>query len=156
RRSPSDYDFSLIAMDPTDSKTLYIASYLSYCCAGGAVSFRKTADGGDTWVDTNITPGIELGCCTLAIDPLNPKNLFLPGRLYAGGNYFDWGLMKSTDGGFSWTPTALINSVTPAIQRYYVNLVANDSQNSLYAATYAWTTGVNDFNGFTGLFKSTD
>ena len=75
RRSPFDYDFSLLAMDPTDSKTVYIASEISYCCAGGAVLFRKTVDGGETWVE-KFTPGIELGCCTLAIDPINPTESF--------------------------------------------------------------------------------
>jgi hypothetical protein len=39
RRSPSNYDFSLLVMDPTDPKILYIGSALSL--AGATISFCK-------------------------------------------------------------------------------------------------------------------
>ena len=60
--------------------------------------------------------------------------------------------MKSTDGGFSWTPTALTNNATPMNNRYYVNLVAMDPQNPkiLYAATSR------AYFDLAGLFKSID
>jgi photosystem II stability/assembly factor-like uncharacterized protein len=68
---------------------------------------------------------------------------------------FDVGLLRSTNGGTSWTPTALTNRLTWGTSGYYVNLVAINPQDSriLYASTHSWGLPT---TGFKGLFKSTD
>src|SRR5262245_33247427 len=155
RRSPETYDSTLLVMDPTDPKILYIGSLISLIGADD-VFLTKTVDGGQNWIE-KTSLGIGLGCCTVAIDRNDPNILYAPGTFYGQMYQLDVGLFKSTDGGTSWTPTALTNRLTWGAQGYYVNLVAIDSQNSLYAATYSWgavagSTG----SGFKGLFKSSD
>lgn len=111
RTSPKDFDFSLLVMDPTTPNTLYIGSAWRLVGAGD-VFMMKTRDGGETWVETFGQRGIGVGCCTLAIDTSNAQIVYAPGYLYVGGSLSDSGVLKSTDGGFTWTPTALMNPIT--------------------------------------------
>jgi len=150
RRSPDTWDSTLLVMDPTDPKILYIGS-LSGAVGAEDVFLQKTVDGGENWIE-KTSFGIGLGCCTLAIDRNDPNTLYAPGTFWVGASPYVTGLFKSTDGGTSWIPTALTSRLTEG-QGYWVHMVAMDPQNSniLYAATSAWARP-----GFTGLFKSVD
>jgi photosystem II stability/assembly factor-like uncharacterized protein len=154
-RSPQSFDFSLLVMDPTAPKTLYAGSWWE-AVGSGEVFLKKTVDGGETWIETFSPREIGVGCCTLAIDTSNPNIVYAPGDLYAGTHLIKSGVVKSTDGGFTWTPTALMNPVTVTDRAYgdFVNLLAIDFKNPeiLYAATHSY----GEFAGFTGLFKTSD
>jgi photosystem II stability/assembly factor-like uncharacterized protein len=142
-------------MDPTDPKILYIGS-LSALIGADDVFLKKTVDGGENWIE-KTSLGVGVGCCTLAIDRNDPNTLYVPGTVYNTGQafQFDVGLLRSTNGGTSWTPTALTNRLTWGTSGYYVNLVAINPQDSriLYASTHSWGLPT---TGFKGLFKSTD
>jgi len=86
---PREFDFSLLVMDPTDPKTLFIGSAVEGSLAGD-LFLKKTVDGGETWI------GLSGGglCCTLAIEPGNPNVLDAPGDLYVTGNVTDSGLVE--------------------------------------------------------------
>ena len=118
---------------------------------------KKTVDGGETWTETFSPRAIGVGCCTLAIDTSNPDIVYAPGDLYAGTRVISSGVVKSTDGGFTWTPTALMNPATltnGGYDGYFVNFLGIDIKNPqiLYAATHSYA----GIAGFTGLFKTTD
>src|SRR5262249_54374313 len=86
-----------IAIDPTNTDTIYIGA------ANGGV--WKTEDGGKTWrALTDTQCSIAMG--SIAIDPSNNK------LIYAGTgeenftfqpSYYGCGVLKSTDGGVTWT-----------------------------------------------------
>ncbi len=95
-----------VAVDPTDSRIVYVGGYYYDEGYNARPALFKTTGGGLHWDE--ISPDVDsLGVTgyvyTVAIDPTNPHNI------YAGGNYRDehWNdfyLLKSTDGGSHWTP----------------------------------------------------
>jgi photosystem II stability/assembly factor-like uncharacterized protein len=122
---------TLLAIDPTDSGTLYIASGDDYDFYG----VRKTTDGGASWTYTGFYSNVLYA---MAIDAAHASTL------YAGT---DDGIVRSTDGGATWTALGLANM--------NVNLLANDPSqpNTLYAAAMAVYPAT---SGILGIFKSTD
>jgi len=130
-----------IVVDPTDRKTVYIAT------SGGGVWKSTNADttSAATWTWTPITDtlpvnsgaGGNVSCGALAMSPADHLTLFL-----ALGDAFDaagTGIYKTTDGGSTWTP-ATITGGTPT--RAY-DLCVLDA-NTVLVGTKA------------GLFRSTD
>lgn len=102
-----------LAIDPVTPTTLYLAT--------GSVFLFKSVNAGGTWTQLNF-PGL---ITALVVDPINPS------IIYAGTGF---GVMKSTNGGASWSFTALLNSggLNPDI----VSLVMDPSNPAvLYAAT---------------------
>jgi photosystem II stability/assembly factor-like uncharacterized protein len=157
RTSPSDYDFTLLVMDPRTPETLYIGSATRQAHTG-SMFLKKTRNGGETWVELETSyTGIAVGCCTLAIDTTDPEIIYASGDLYSGTSLIGNGVIKSTDGGRTWTPTTLTNPIAWTGRSYdgiFVNLIAMDPKNSnkLYAAAF----GYGSHSGFAGLLKSTD
>lgn len=105
---PDSERIAAIAVDPTDSNTVYVAAMGHLWSSGGERGLFKTSDGGRTW--TRILHSNEdSGCAALAMDPRNPKVLFAnlwqhrrrPWTFESGGP--GSGLFKSTDGGATWT-----------------------------------------------------
>ena len=97
----------------------------------------RTTDGGTTWTPLSESLG-TLSCGSLAMDPNNPRVLYL-----GLGDPFDGtgiGLVKSTDGGTTWGAPVYLGSstVTPQI------IVAPGNSNIVMAATNK------------GLYRSTD
>jgi photosystem II stability/assembly factor-like uncharacterized protein len=74
-----------IAVDPRTSSTVYAGT-------GGGNSLYKTTNGGTTWTAPAFLAG---GVGALAIDPSAPDTLY--------GERRDFGLMKSTNAGVTWT-----------------------------------------------------
>jgi photosystem II stability/assembly factor-like uncharacterized protein len=135
-----------IAADPTQANTIYIAA------ASGGV--WKTTDGGTTW--TPLTDGQATTVMgAIAVAPSNPSIIYagtgeasfsldsLPGR----------GVLKSTDGGTTWTLEG--NSV---FNRMCISKIVVDPSdpNTVYVATtIAGINGVYNLGGG-GVWKSTD
>ena len=104
---PSGYDsgagrVDFLRFDPTNSNTLYVGSP-----DGG---LWKSIDAGATWT-TNTDFLSIIGCSDIAIDPTNTQNMYL-----ATGNWESdrrsIGVLKSTNGGTTWTTTGLVWSAT--------------------------------------------
>ncbi len=85
-----------LAIDPTNANTVY---------AGGAYGgIWKTTDGGNTW--TALTDAqASLATGSIAIDPSNHNAIYVgTGEANnAGDSYYGAGILKSTDGGNTWT-----------------------------------------------------
>jgi photosystem II stability/assembly factor-like uncharacterized protein len=88
-----------IAFDPQDPATVYAGT------ADGGV--WKTTDGGANWNPLTDTQA-SLAVGSIAIDPSNPTTIYVgtgEGN-FSGDNYYGAGVLKSTDGGSSWTQIA--------------------------------------------------
>ncbi|MEZ4637737.1 MAG: hypothetical protein R2856_22735 [Caldilineaceae bacterium] len=84
-----------LAIDPTDSNTVYLGSAL-----GGV---WKTTNGGDSW--TPLTDDqASLASAAIVIDPADPNTIYVgTGEPTPGlDNYYGAGILKSTDGGQTW------------------------------------------------------
>jgi uncharacterized protein (TIGR03437 family) len=83
-----------IAIDPRDNDTVYIGA------AEGGV--WKTIDGGASWKPlTDDQPSLAMGA--IALDPNNPDTVYAGTGDIDWGKYFGAGILKSTDGGATWT-----------------------------------------------------
>ena len=107
-----------LAFHPTDANTIWVGTP-----AGG---LWKTTNGGSTW-STNSDEFPSLGVSAIAIHPKTPTTMYLgTGDGDAYDTYF-YGILKSTDGGTTWTNTAvpgyepyvarkiIINPINPSI-----------------------------------------
>jgi len=85
-----------LAIHPTDPNIVYLGA------AQGGV--WKTTNGGDSWTPlTDNQTSLAMGA--LALDPQNPNTIYAgTGEATSGlDNYYGAGILKSTDGGASWT-----------------------------------------------------
>jgi hypothetical protein len=123
-----------IVVDPTNPQTLYVGS------AQGGI--WKSIDGGAHWQPTSDNEK-SLAIGALAIDPSNPQTL------YAGtgeGNfsldsYYGSGILRTTNGGSSWT---LLAATTFVGDRFSRLAITPGTPNRLFAAANS------------GLWRSTD
>ncbi len=96
-----------IAIHPSNSDIIYVASQGSVWKAGGERGLYKTIDGGETWVRV-LHISEDTGISDVTVDPRNPDVLIVSsyqrrrhfGILVAGGP--EGGAFKSTDGGTNW------------------------------------------------------
>jgi photosystem II stability/assembly factor-like uncharacterized protein len=111
-----------IAVDPSDSKTLYIALQVGY--------MLKSTNGGETW--TLLNKGLDADVHTIVVNPENPKNIFIAtgGHDCRKGTVSGRALYESQDGGENWSPMA-----TEFSQEYSVPLTMHPKNpNVLYSA----------------------
>ncbi len=118
-----------IAVDPNDASlnTIYAGSN-----SGGLF---KTTNGGSTWfniTDSYNFPG--MGIADILIDPNNSNIIYIATGVTAWGRGYGNGVLKTTDGGASWSTTGL--SYTPS-QKKIVRKLKMDPNNSsvIYALT---------------------
>jgi len=123
-----------VAFHPQHNDTIYAGAP-----AGGLwVSY----DDGQTW-QTFTDELTNIGVSDLAIDPQHPDTMYLATGDRDAGDTYSFGLMKSVDGGVTWSPSGLSFNVS---NNYRIGrvVVHPDSTNIVVAAT----------NG--GIYRSTN
>jgi len=128
---PLNYTFVDLAIDPQNAGTLYAVSAGNL--AGRIVgTLFKSTDGGATWSQTGSGLATSNGDFfapggTLAIDPKNPRTLYISMTMS--------GVHKSVDGGATWS--AANTGMPQNFQGCCISGVAIDPQNpsTLYAAS---------------------
>jgi hypothetical protein len=105
---------NFITFDPSNSNTLWVGAP-----AGG---LWKSTNGGTSWT-TNTDNLPVVGCSDLAIDPTNTSIMYLATGDGDAGDTRSIGVLKSTDGGTTWSSTGLTNAVTSyfLIRRLIIN-----------------------------------
>ncbi len=124
------------AFDPIDSQIIWIGS-----AAGG---LWRTPDGGDSWQPmTDQLPSLSVGA--VAINPQDPNIMLLgTGEAYGGIFMVDGvGILKSTDGGLTWSQTNFIYQQIDGVNCYSI-VWDQVNPNNIYAACN------------NGLWRSTD
>jgi uncharacterized protein (TIGR03437 family) len=122
-----------VAVDPRDNDTVYAGA------ADGGV--WKTTDGGVTWKPlTDDQPSLSIG--SVAIDPSNPDTIYAGTgeENFNSDAYSGVGILKSTDGGATWT-----NIAGPFLRSRVGALAVHPSDGQTVLAA---STG--------GLYRSTD
>ncbi len=141
-----------IAIDPRDSKVVYVAAQGPLWAPGGDRGLFKTTDGGKTWTKV-LNIGENTGVTDVAIDPRDPDTLIAAAyqrrrhvwTLIDGGP--ESAIYKSTDAGATWTkvkagvPTEDLGRITFA--------PASKEPGLVYASIEA-------ANKKSGIFRSTD
>ncbi len=87
---------SAIAVHPTNASVIYVGG------AQGGV--WKTVDGGASWTPlTDRECSLAMG--SIALDPVNPDIVYAGTgeQHFSGDSYYGCGLLRSTDGGATWT-----------------------------------------------------
>lgn len=134
-----------IAIDPRDSAVIYIGA------AQGGV--WKSTNGGESWAPlSDDMPSLSIGA--LALDPKNPDIVYAgTGEPTLGGdNYYGAGILKSTNGGQSWS---VIGADTFAGMGVSKIIVDPTDSNLIYAASAR--TGVEGPSfPARGIFRSTN
>ncbi len=104
-----------ILVDPTDSKTVYVAVPGKLWSDGDERGVYKTTDGGQTWKNILRGSNASTGSCMIAMDPKNPGTIFAgmwdfrrKGWTFRSGGdsagaVSASGLFKTTDGGATWS-----------------------------------------------------
>jgi uncharacterized protein (TIGR03437 family) len=108
-----------IAIDPRDNDVVYIGA------ADGGV--WKTTDGGINWTPlTDNQPSLATG--SIAIDPSHPDTIYVGTgeENFAQDSYYGAGILKSTDGGKTWT-----NIVGPFEQDFIGAIVVHPTNSQI-------------------------
>lgn len=164
-RVPVSGRVSMIAFDPryngTSNQTIYIGA-----AQGG---LWRSPDNGSTWTPlTDDQPSLATGA--IAIDPVNPDVLYVgTGEAHlSGDSYYGAGLLKSVNGGATWSriagPVSMSDPKLPAFLNASFHAIAIDpvTPSTLFAATEAGivssASGGAAFPplGDRGIWKSTD
>jgi hypothetical protein len=133
-----------LAADPTNANIIYVAA------AGGGV--WKTIDGGSSW--TPLTDQqLSLSMGAIAVAASNPQIVYAgEGEAnYSGDSFYGHGLLKSTDGGATWTSIGVSEFDRHEISKIVID--PNDASTLYVASSVA---GVDGEYGNTGVWKSTD
>ena len=141
-----------VAIDPRDSKVVYVAAEGPLWGAGGDRGLYKTIDGGKTWKAV-LTISENTGVNDVAMDPSNPDILYASAyqrrrhvfTLIDGGP--ESAIYKSTDAGATWNK---VSSGLPSVDMGRIGLAISPADpNVVYAAVEAT-------DGKGGIFRSTD
>lgn len=129
-----------ITYDPTNTNVIYIAA-----AAGGV---WKTVDGGVNW--TPLSNGWKyMVVSTIAISPTNHNVIYAGTGDFVGYSDRSFGVMKSTDGGASWTNFGADTVGTQPVSK----IVVDPDNPNIVTATTGYTYAQ---NGAGGIFQSTD
>lgn len=125
---------NVIAFHPTNANIIYIGMP-----AGG---IWKTTDGGTTW--TPMADSLaSIGISGIAVDHASPNTVYILTGDGDGAHTYSIGILKSTDGGATWTTTGLTWAVT-SFNRGFKLLMHPTNSSIMFAATTA------------GILKTTD
>lgn len=113
------------AVHPDDPDIIFVGAP-----SGG---FWKTTDSGLIWTTTTDDLPV-LGVSSIAIDPLHPDTIYIASGDGDAGDTYSLGVMKSTDGGDTWTSTGLdwSNYTSRRISKILIN---PNNTNIILAAT---------------------
>ncbi|HEY4118141.1 MAG TPA: MYXO-CTERM sorting domain-containing protein [Byssovorax sp.] len=131
---------SSLVIDPTNPQVLYVGY-----SAGGV---WKSTDGGATWSALGDQQA-SLAIGSIAVDPTNPQTIYAgtgEDALFAG--FYGAGLLRSDDGGGSWTTVGASTFTGVTIPRLLVDPTTGD----LYAGTIFGTAGRGQ--GCTNVYES--
>ncbi len=131
-----------MAVDPRNLDVVYAGA------ASGGV--WKTTNGGATWTPlTDDQPSLATG--SLALDPSNPDTVYVgTGEANQCGDcYYGAGILKSTDGGASWT-----NLPGPFVQQGVGGLAVHPTNGQIVLAAIARANAPIPDAG--GIYRSTD
>ncbi len=114
-----------IAVDPTDSRIMYIGAP-----SGG---LWKTYDRGQNW--TPLTDNLpSMGVSGIALNPKNPQEIYISSGDGDGGYTYTSGVFKTTDGGETWDITGFEVDLTT--RKNSKDLIINpDEPNILFVST---------------------
>lgn len=131
-----------LAFDPGNNDVIYAAIY--------GIGVFKSLDGGSSWSAlSGGLPSLGFRRINLAVAPSNPQILYAS---YVAPNGSLFGMYKTLDGGFTWTPL----SATPnylGTQGWYDNCLIVDRAN----ASTCYAGGVFPYNATTkGVIRTTD
>jgi photosystem II stability/assembly factor-like uncharacterized protein len=132
-----------IAVNPTDPLTIY---------AGGAQGgVWKSTDGGQTWTPIGDTQ-CSLAIGSVTIDPVNPSIIYVGTgeQNNSGDSYYGCGVLRSTDGGSTWTQLgASVFVTTTGGARIGHVIIDRSTAGSMTSTTLLASTSF-------GLYRSTD
>lgn len=124
--SPGGYNglgrLNCIAVDPNDANELWVGA-----ASGG---LWKSTDAGANWT-TNTDDFASLGVTGIAINPDNTDIMYIATGDGFGGDTYSTGVLKSTDGGETWSSTGLSYSTSSTVRLYRL-LINPDNPNILY------------------------
>lgn len=141
----------MIAVDPRDGNTVYVAAQGPLWRAGDDRGLYKTTDGGETW-ERVLHISEHTGVSEVHLDPRDPDTLYAVSyqrrrrvwTLINGGP--ESGIHKSTDAGKTWRK---INKGLPGVDKGRIGIdISPVAPNYLYAIVEA-------ANGKSGFFRST-
>ncbi len=141
-----------VAVDPRDSKIVYVAAEGPLWGPGGDRGLYKTTDGGKNWKAV-LTISENTGVSDVAIDPSNPDVVYASAyqrrrhvfTLIDGGP--ESAIYKSTDAGATWNK---LKSGLPSVDMGRIGLAISPADsNVVYAAVEA-------ADGKGGIFRSGD
>ncbi len=135
---PSTGRVNALAYDPIDSKVIYMA--------GAMGGIWKTPDSGLTWQALGDAWPV-MNASSISIDPSNTKNIYVGTGDFHGFDGYDNGIMKTTDGGVTWTSVGRGVFGDVAVSKVVVD---PESPSTILAST---GRGVN-FNG--AVWRSTN
>lgn len=116
---------NFVRFDPATTNTIWVGS------PGGGL--WKSTTGGTSWT-TNTDNLAVIGCTDVAIHPTNNQVMYLATGDGDASDTYSVGVLKSTNGGTTWSPTGLNWLVTNGrvISRLLMNPV---NPNTIFAAT---------------------
>jgi hypothetical protein len=136
-RTPYSGRATALAISPSNPSILYLGT------AGGGV--WKSVDAGAAWAPlTDSQPSLAVGA--IALDPVNPNIVYVgtgEGNL-SGDSYYGEGLLKSTDGGTTWTQISAPFVSNGRAAQFTQIAIQPDNSSVLLAATES------------GIFRSSD
>ena len=146
-----------LAIDPTDSKIIYVGTG-EVNCGGGSLTYGgsgiyKSADGGETWTHLGLSNTRYIA--RIVIDPVNPQNIYVAamGKLFAENS--DRGLYRSNDGGQTWEKILYISEKTGCIDV----AINPESPSKIFAVMWERIRkpGSRSYGGAeSGIYKSVD
>lgn len=129
---------NFITIDPTNTLNLWVGAP-----AGG---LWQSTNGGTSWITNTDQLGV-IGCSDLAIDPTNTSVMYLATGDGDAGDTRTIGVLKSVNGGLSWSATGFTSPVTTylLIRRLIINpantqIVMAATNSGIYRTTNGGTS----------------